>query len=93
MNKKITVRRADGKVRYCILTGDGDLQEQLNLWYFGATHPGGGYSVSFSGDRISIVDSIAYDTVATFEVLSVEDTDDAPSPHWINPETLQTGWD
>lgn len=92
MNKKITVRRDDGKVRFCILAGEGDLQAQLNEWYFGAAQPSGGYKALLESDTLRIIDCIAYDTVTTFDVLSIEDTDAAPTPHWTDPETLQTGW-
>lgn len=84
MNRKVTVRRDDGRVRYCILSGDGDLEEVFNLWLFGSTHPEGGYRAKFHTETIEILDCIAYETVTTFELLSVEDTDEATSPYWTD---------
>lgn len=91
MNKKIVVQNKDGKVRFCILRGDGDLQDRLNEWYFGSANPSG-YAVEFDPPTMLIRDRIAYDVVTTFTVLSVEDTDEAASNVWIDPETNQTGW-
>ena len=92
MNKKLTVRRDDGKVRFCILAGDVDLQAQLNEWYFGAAQPSGGYKALLENGTLRIIDSIAYETVTAFEVLAIDDTTEAPTPHWVDPDTLQTGW-
>ena len=92
MNKKITVRRSDGKVRFCVLSGERNLQEQFNEWYYGAPQPDGGYSVILQTDKIKIIDYIAYDTVADFNILSIEDTEAEVSLVWTDPETMETGW-
>lgn len=93
MNKKITVKRlSDGLVRYCILPSEGGLQKQFNIWLFGQEFPSGGYKANFYGNSLEIIDCIAYDTVENFEVLSCEDTSEAVTPLWTDPETGKTGW-
>ena len=47
-NKKLTVQR-DGKVRYCILCGEGSLEDRLNHFYYGTATPSG-YRVEVWGD-------------------------------------------
>ena len=74
MNKKITVKRDDGQVMCCVLSGDDSLEKQFNIWLFGKEFPSGGYKAKFYGNTLQILDCIAYDTVTTFEVLSIEDT-------------------
>ena len=66
MNKKITVKTGDDRVRYCILPGEGDLQDHFNRWLFGEEKPSGGYSAQFDGEVLRIIDSIAYDIVHKF---------------------------
>ena len=88
MNKKITVRLSDGRVRCCILAGDRDLQDQLNEWYFGAALPSGGSKLWFSPTEITVRDSIAYETVTTFPILAIEDTEAPPCLDWIDPKTI-----
>ena len=82
MNKKITVKRSDGKVMCCILSGDKDLEAQFNLWLFGKERPSGGYAASFDGRSLEIIDCIAYDRVENFDVLSIEDTDEDVAASW-----------
>lgn len=92
MNQKIVVRSNDGKVRYCVLSGERDLQEQFNEWYFGEPHPGHGLAVDFSSHTFKITDYFHAETRATFDVLSVEDTKEAIVLAWTDPETGKTGW-
>ena len=87
MNKKITVKTGDNRVRYCILPGEGDLQDHFNRWLFGEEKPSGGYSAQFDGQVLRIIDSIASDTVSTFRVLSINDTDEEELPTWADCET------
>lgn len=82
MNKKITIRRDDGKVCFCILSGEKDLQVQLNEMYFHEAYPSGGYAVQLDSDKLKIIDCIAYDVVTSFDVLSIEDTADLPMLDW-----------
>ena len=92
MNKKITVKRAfDEKVRYCILPSDDNMEKQINIFLFGAETPAG-YKARLCESRLEIIDSIAYETVTSFEVLSIEETEEDVSPFWIDPETNKTGW-
>ncbi len=82
MNKKITVKRSDGQVMSCILSGDEDFEKQFNIWLFGTEFPTGGYRAKFYGDSLEIIDCIAYDRVENFDVLSIEDTNEALSASW-----------
>lgn len=92
MNKKITVRRgSDNKERYCILPS-GDLQKQFNIFLFHEEYPSGGYSARCDGKTLEIIDYISYDTVTTFEILSIEDTDQEPREQWLDAATGKTGW-
>lgn len=92
MNKKITVKNSEGQIRYCILLGNKDLEEQFNIWYFGEPHPSHGMKVEFNGEKLLIVDYYTNETRATFYVMSIEDTQSEPVVQWINPETGETGW-
>ena len=82
MNKKITVKRSDGQVMYYILSGDENLEKLFNLWLFGNEFPSG-YKAKFYGDRLEIIDSIAYEKVDSFEVLSIEDTNENITASWV----------
>lgn len=82
MNKKITVKRSDGKVMCCILSDDQDFEKQFNVWLFGAELPTGGYKAKFYGNSLEIIDCVAYDTVENFDVLSIKDTKETISTSW-----------
>lgn len=86
MNKKITVKRSDGRVMYCILNGTDDLQAQFNLWLFGQANPSGGYKALFDGKSLEITDLMAYDRVEKFDVLLIEDTAEATGNGWFYPD-------
>lgn len=68
--------------RFCILKGE-NLKDEFNLFLFGEKFPSGGYSARFDGEELEIIDYISFDTVTTFKVLSVEETDETETPHWI----------
>ena len=80
--KKVTVKRNDGKILACVLKGD-NLKDEFNLFLFGDKTPSGGYSARFDGEELEIIDYISFDTVTTFKVLSIEETDEAETPRWI----------
>lgn len=80
--KKVTVERSDGKILACVLKGD-NLKDEFNTFLFGEKTPTGGYSASFDGNALEIIDYISFDTVTTFKILSVEETDEAETPRWI----------
>ena len=84
MNKKITVRSITGQSSYCILSGDKDLEKQLNNWYFGSDDPQNGVCVRFNGIKLDVVDYYHDDRMASFDVVSIEDTNEAPLLNWID---------
>ena len=92
MNKKLKAQNSDGIIRYCVLSGDGDLQRQLNEMYFGAPFGSTAFSVSLYSDRFDVIDTIAYDVVATFKILSIEDTNEDVCYEWTDETTLKKGW-
>ena len=86
MNKKITVRREDGTIFYCVLDGDKDLQEQFNIWYFGEAHPRNGLCVDFDGKSVDVLDYFHAEKMASFDVVAIEDTDRELLLEWTKPE-------
>lgn len=80
--KKITVEKTDGKILACVLRGE-NLRDEFNIFLFGEKLPSGGYSASFDGKTLEIIDYISFDTVTTFKVISIEETDEAETLHWI----------
>jgi hypothetical protein len=92
MNKKITARNERGIVCYCILSGEDSIEEQFNLWYFDSRHPGGGVCVRFDTSKISVVDYFHAESMADFEILSIEDTDEPVMTKWFNVKTGNFGW-
>ena len=83
MNKKITVRREDGKIFYCILAGDKNLQEQFNIWYFNEANPRHGLCVEFDGKTVDVLDYFHAEKITSFEVVTMEDTDEKVTLEWI----------
>lgn len=75
MNRKYFVEK-DGKTLFFIVDGQKDLQEELEKLF--GIEKGYGLSVELWQDRIEIRNYFRADTVATFPVLKVEDTAQAP---------------
>ena len=92
MNKKITVRNDQGTVCYCILSGNENLEDQFNEWYFGSKLPNGGICVRFDEKTLSVVDYFYNERMAEFDVVSIEDTDEDLMPKWFNVNTGDFGW-
>ena len=87
MNKTLTVKNDQGRILSCVLSGEEDLQSQINRFLFGQAKPGGGYSAVLYDDRIDIIDYIAYDRVSSFAILSIEDTDADVTTKWAETKT------
>lgn len=83
MNKKITIQNSEGEAAYCILAGERDLEDQFNEWYYGSANPAHGVCVRFDGKSVSVVDYYHDERMASFDVIGVEDTPDAPILDWI----------
>ena len=84
MNKKITVKRPDGKIFYCILAGDRSFEDQLNEWHYGSASPRGGICIYVSERTIDVTDYYAGSSLVCFEILSIEDTQLDVAPQWAN---------
>lgn len=82
MNQKITVKRQDGAVFYCVLSGERSFADQLNEWHFGAANPRGGVAVYVEEHTIETTDYYVNERLACFEILSVEDTEMDIAPQW-----------
>jgi len=80
VNKKLTAKGDDGKIRYCILSGDKDFSEQLYELF--DIRKGCGFSVELYSNEIKIVDYYHGETRATLPVLSLEDTELPASLVW-----------
>ena len=84
MNKKVTVKRPDGKITYCILSGEESLVDQFNRFFFGSPKPGHGMCARVAGSEIAIVDYYHNEKMSTFQIIGIEDTDSEPVLKWID---------
>ncbi|MBQ4321409.1 MAG: hypothetical protein IJC35_04140 [Oscillospiraceae bacterium] len=73
MNKKLLFRNAHGKTVFCVLSGEKDHNEQLCAVF--GFEKGRGYAAELWQNEVRIVDYFHGDTVASFPVLSFEETD------------------
>ena len=79
MNKKMTVQTQRG-VAYCVLSDERSVDEQiLELFGYDGKH---GMWAGIEGETIKVMDYFVQETIATFPILSVEDTDEPVSLKW-----------
>ena len=83
MNKKIIVHSELNGRCYCVLPGERDLEEQFNIMLFGSEHGGGGVCARLDGKSLRVVDYFHDETMASFNIISIEDTDSEPILNWI----------
>ena len=83
MNKKITIRKDNGQTCYCILSGEKNLEDQFNSWYFGSEHPSNGLCVCFDGATLDVVDYYHAEKMTSFTVVSIDDTNENPVFEWM----------
>ena len=81
MNKKITVKTPNGAVRYCVLDGNASFSEQLKRDVFSISND---YTVEYCKDKIEVLDVYHQETIAVFEVLSVEDCEMNVTHKWVH---------
>lgn len=86
MNKKITIQNNAGKLAYCILSGEQNLEDQFNQFYYGSPNPQHGTCVRFDGAEVAVVDYYHNETIASLKVVSIQDTDQTPVYAWISLE-------
>lgn len=82
MNKKITVKHPDGKILYCILSGDRSFEDQLNEWHYGDANPRGGLCIYVRERTIDVTDYYTASALVSFEILSIENTQLDVAPQW-----------
>jgi len=76
MNKRLTLKNDLGKTVYCILSGENPPEKELEAVF--DIKPGYGFSVSMDNHKVRLVDYFAGETRASFEIISMEDTGEAP---------------
>lgn len=86
MNKRITVKNNGGKTLCCILDGSKDFEKQFNLWLCGDENPRNGICVRIEEDEVALVDYYHDERITTFNVISIEDTENEPQLKWIELE-------
>ena len=79
MNKKMTVQTQRG-IAYCVLSDRRGVDEQISeLFGYDGKH---GMWAGIEGENIKVMDYFVQETLATFPILSVEDTDEPVSLKW-----------
>ena len=86
MNKKIFFCNESNEVFYCILSGEKNLEEQLNRLVYGDEHPRHGLCVRLNDDTLDFVDYYHDERMAYHRILRIEDTDEALSAVFLNRE-------
>ena len=79
MNKKLTVLTPRGNVAYCVLSPSKDYEKQLEELFDIHGH---GLCVVFDKKTLKVRDYFCDETMATFEVLSFEDSEDEVVLKW-----------
>lgn len=74
MNKRLTWKNDFNETVYCVLSSETDYEAQLETVF--NIKKGYGFSVRFNGKTIKIVDYFHGDTRASFDVVSLEDTEE-----------------
>ncbi len=75
MNKKYVLQKDDCRV-FCILDGEKPLQEELERVF--GIEKGYGLTAELEHNTVVVKNYFRADTLASFPVLAVEDTDQAP---------------
>ncbi|MBO5653413.1 MAG: hypothetical protein J6S44_04280 [Clostridia bacterium] len=79
MNKKMTVKTQRG-IAYVVLSDARSVDEQiLEVFGYDGKH---GMWAGIEGEAIKVMDYFVQETLATFPILSVEDTDEPVSLKW-----------
>ena len=82
MNKKLTVRTENGRVRYCVLDAQQDFEKQLSEVL--GIQPGYGRAVRVYEEEICVEDYYSNETIGSFAVLAIEDTALPVSLRWAD---------
>ena len=80
MNKKFTVQTPKGEMAYCVLSDEKDYGYQLEeMMQVGHSN---GVCVEVDEKWISVLDYYHAETMAKFEILSTEDTEESVTDGW-----------
>ena len=80
MNKKFTVRTPRGETAYCVLSREKDYGYQLEeMMQVGHSN---GVCVEVDETWISVLDYYHAETMAKFEILSTEETEEPVTAEW-----------
>ena len=84
MNKKIVFRSQDNEIFHCIVSGEKDVDEQLNRLLYGEEHPKHGICVCLNGDTLDFIDYYHAERMWYHQVIRVEDTNENVSTTFYN---------
>ena len=79
MNTKLTVRAENDRVLYCVLNKDEDKEKQLGEML---NANGGGIGVCLEEKEVRVVDYFHAETIFSYSIISLEDTEDPVSLKW-----------
>ena len=84
MNKKIVFYSKDKGNFYCILSGEKDLNGQLNRLIYGEEHPKHGLCVQLNGDTLDFIDYYHAERMEYHQIIRIEDTNEDVSETFFN---------
>lgn len=84
MNKKIVFFSEDKGTFHCILSGEKDLEAQLNRLIYGEEDPKHGVCVQLNGDTLDFVDYYHAERMGYHRIIRIEDTDEELSEAFCN---------
>lgn len=76
MNKKLVLKKENGDIVYCVLSGEAYEDDELKKVF--GIEPGYGLTAAKYSDKVCVENYFRGDTVATFPIVSFEDTDEEP---------------
>lgn len=84
MNKKLTVKTEFGDLRYCVLSSERELEEQL-MEVLGFSK-GYGITVKLSEKHVNVVDYFHGETKGSFTIVSMENSELPVSLTWTEAD-------
>ena len=84
MNMKIVFCSEDKGVFHCILSGEKDVDEQLNRLIFGEEQPKHGLCVHLNDDTLDFIDYYHAERMGYHKIISIEDTNEEVSKTFYN---------
>ena len=84
MNMKILFCSEDKGVFHCILSGEKDVDEQLNRLIFGEEQPKHGLCVHLNDDMLDFIDYYHAERMGYHKIISIEDTNEEVSKTFYN---------